>query len=180
MDRKAVKKVNHRAVEALAEEVGLNFKPTGDQRKIKARFWAHVEASPFGPDVSKLGPEEIARKTKCSALSNWWKKPGFKDWFMNNNEHRERLEYLFDIALSAAEDVLLNTDPKAQSARVNMIKTISELASKMPNKQHTVVLDRDIAKMDEQQLREYIARHGTGVVDVAPAQIMEGEVSDGE
>lgn len=171
-ERKAIKKVNHQAVASLAEEVGIvSFAPSADQRKMKARFWAQVENSPFGPNVANLGPEEIARKTKCSALVNWWKRPGFKDWFLNNNEHRERLEYLFDLALNAAEDILLNTDPKAQAARVNMVKTISELASKMPNKQQTVVLDRDIAKMDESQLREYLSRHG--VVDVEPAQIEE-------
>lgn len=179
-ERKAIKKVNHRAVTALAEEVGIiNFTPSSDQRKMKARFWAQVENSPFGPNVVNLGPEEIARKTKCSALVNWWKKPGFKDWFLNNNEHRERLEYLFDLALNAAEDILLNTDPKAQAARVNMVKTISELASKMPNKQQTIVLDRDIAKMDETQLRDYISRYG--VVDaesVEPPRIEE--VSSGE
>lgn len=175
MERKAVKKVNHQAVSALAEEVGLvSFTPSADQRKMKARFWAKREASPFGTDISKLGPEEIARQTRCSALVNWWKKPGFKDWFLNNNEHRERLEYLFDLALNAAEDILLNTDPKAQAARVNMVKTISELASKMPNKQQTVVLDRDIAKMDEHQLREYLSKHGVvDAVEVQAPQIEE-------
>lgn len=185
MTTKAVKSVSFSAeakpvpaseVGALAEAVGAMFSPTADQRKVKARFWTLMQSAPFGTRPDKMGPEEIVRKTRTPALSNWWKTPGFKEWFLNNTEHQERLEYLFDLALSAAEDILRNDDPKAQSARVNMVKTVAELARKMPSKQQTVVLDREVANMSEDQLREFIAKAKANVVDAeVPLELEEGK-----
>jgi hypothetical protein len=180
---KAVKSVSFTAeppapseIGKLAEAVGASFSPSADQRKIKARFWTLMQSAPFGTRPEKMGPEEIIRKVRAPALANWWKVPGFKDWFLNHTEHQERLEYLFDLALNAAEDILCNTDPKAQSARVNMVKTIAELARKMPTKQQTVVLDREVANMSEDQLREFIARAKTQIVDAEEPAQLEGDV----
>lgn len=185
MKNKAVKTVSFSAeakpvpvseIGALAESVGATFSPTSDQKKVKARFWTLMQSAPFGTRPDKMGPEEIIRKTRTPALANWWKTPGFKDWFLNHTEHQERLEYLFDLALTAAEDILSNDDPKAQSARVNMVKVVAELARKMPTKQQTVVLDREVANMNEDQLREFIARAKAQVVDAEePPQIEEGQ-----
>lgn len=178
MERKAVKSVSFstepvKNLNELATAVGADFSPSADQRKIKARFWTLMQSAPFGTRPDKMGPEEIIRKTRTPALSNWWKVPGFKEWFLNHTEHQERLEYLFDLALSAAEEILMNDDPKAQSARVNMVKTISELARKMPTKQQTVVLDKEVANMTEEQLREFIAKAKPQVVDAEMPELEE-------
>lgn len=178
MTRKAVKKVGNsvegiKKLEEATTELGiLTFHPTDEHRRAKARFWTKMQSAPFGSRPETMGPDECSRVVGIPALRNWWQKAGFKDWFLNNTEHTEKLEYLYDLALNAVEDILRNTDPKAQNARINAIKAVSELARKMPSRQQTVVLDRDISKMSEEQLREYIAKQSSHV-DVEPLQIEE-------
>jgi uncharacterized protein (DUF924 family) len=69
--------------------------------------------------------------TQSAALATWWQKPGFKDWFLSSTVVDERLDYLLHLALASAEDILMNTDPKAQSARVQMVKIVAEMAGKL-------------------------------------------------
>jgi uncharacterized protein (DUF924 family) len=68
--------------------------------------------------------------TQSAALADWWKKPGFREWFLSSQVTEERLDYLFHLALQSAEDILLNTDPKAQAARVSMVKIVAEMVGK--------------------------------------------------
>jgi hypothetical protein len=110
-----------------AGDQGLTYRPTEAQQRVKARFWAR-----WG-DVPGKEPTLAAAKqlTGSAALGEWWSKPGFKEWFLLTSVTEERLEYLLHLALSAAEDVLLNTDPKGQGARVQMVKVVAEMSGRL-------------------------------------------------
>lgn len=127
MSRESSIKAPERALEASVEE--LIYSPTYEDRKLKAAFLALVEGNPL-VDPSNL-PIKEAERILGRKLPNR-DAPGFAAWFLNRDENRQRLEYLFQLALGAAEDILMNTEPKAQGARVNMVKVVAELASKFP------------------------------------------------
>jgi len=106
------------------------WSPTEAQVRVKARFWRAWADQPL---LSAKGAPTLATiqaVTGSAALKGWWAKEGFQEWFLNSRVGDDRIEYLMHLALSAAEDILLNDDPKAQGARVQMIKTVAELAGR--------------------------------------------------
>ena len=179
---KAVKKAS--GLVDLAEETGALFQPTKAQRALKARFWTILSNSMTSKNPHQMSQMEISRTVRDSRILNWWGLAGFQDWFMNNTEHIERLEYLFDLALTAAEDVLLSDDPKTSNAKVNMVKIIAELAKKMPSKGAEKFQDEAINKMSPEELRSYLSQHGvkvedtTKVLEVTPTRDLGGSDED--
>jgi hypothetical protein len=147
------------ALPALAEE--LVYRATPAERRLKARFWAALADNPL-VDPKSVTLEQARSLTSSERLAKLWPLPGFRDWFLNSDEHRARLEYLFDLALDAAEQVLTNEDPKAQSARVNMVKVIGDLAGKFPrnSKSPEGGLAGAIGQMDRAQLEAYLTKQG--------------------
>ncbi len=118
------------AISVSDADQGLLYKPTEAMVRVKARFWSRWGANP----LQAPGPVTLAtaqQMTNSAALAGWWSKPGFVSWFCNTSVTEERLDYLLNLALSSAEDILLNTDPKAQSARVQMVKIVAEMSGKL-------------------------------------------------
>jgi hypothetical protein len=155
---------NPTSLQTLLEE--STYAPSEAQRLCKIRFLSRLKDNPL-LDPSSLTLEDAVQLSGSTTLKNWWGKPGFKAWFLNLDEYRERVELAFATALDAIQDILMNTEPKAQSARVNLIKTIIELAGRMPNKNKEKYADDEISKMTPQQLQEYIHRNRK-VIEVQP------------
>ena len=85
----------------------------------------------------------------------------------------ERLDYLLHLALASAEDVLLNTDPKAQSARVQMVKIVAEMAGKLkggtaasPNQNANDKKKKAIEAMGKEELVQFLQDQGLSVQQV--------------
>lgn len=134
------------------------FKPNSNQRRIKAQFWSRYTPGPFSnPDRITLA--EVMQVTRSKMPESWWPAGGFQEWFMNRDEGRERLEYLFMKALDTAEDIMDNPEVNG-NAKVQMIKVIAELANKFPSKFVEKYSDDDINRMDDKQLRNYLERKG--------------------
>jgi hypothetical protein len=142
-------------VNESAQILGQAFRPLPSQRQAKTRYWALVSEQAILEDLHSHDPYELARTIQCPALPAWLENPQFRVWFGNKHEHLQRIEYLFDLALDAAEQILQNEDPKAQSARVAMIKVLSDLANKRRTEK---IADTQINQMSEQQLREYVQK----------------------
>jgi len=135
------------------------FSPTALHRKWKIKFWAKYVPNPL-TDVSDITIYDIDEIIRDSRISKFLGQPGFREWFLNTDENREKLEYLFQISLSVAEEILLDTESNA-SAKVNMIKVLAELANKFPSKtQQERFVDDEINKMSASQLEAYLARRG--------------------
>lgn len=149
----------------------LTYLPTPDQRKAKSAFWARFNENPIcePSDISLTTAERLAGDRR---LSRWWSQEGFKEWFRNQDEFRQRLEYLVNLSLDSLEYVL--ADPKAQSsAKVNAAKLLMEVARKMPPK-HAVekYLDEKIAEMDRKQLEDFISKRAK----LLPRVVTESDV----
>ena len=99
---------------ALAEVV---FIPTAQQKKAKHMLqakWGRHDA----PEVT-----DVVRLTRMQKVKKWWIEPGFVEWLLGEDSMMGRLNYLVDVALDTAENIL--TDEEAnQSAKVNMVKTV--------------------------------------------------------
>lgn len=144
------------AVDQALEEV---YMPSVEQRRVKSAYLAAVSDD---PSVDPKEPVTLARALQVTGqtrLTHWWKLTGFKEWFNNKDEYRQRLEYLNQLALDKAEELLYDDNPKTASARVSLIKTLMEAGGKMAAKQKEVkLLDEVIQKMDRQQLEAYLKR----------------------
>ena len=143
----------------------LIFIPTPSQRQVKARLLVRLSDNPL-LEHSSLSLSESQSITGSSQIKDWWGRPGFKEWFLDQNEYRQRLEYLFALALDAAEEILLSTDPKSQGARVSMIKLLAELANKIPKENAAKYLDESISKMDRGQLESFLEKSGITIPQI--------------
>lgn len=177
MSRKSSRPDSH--VEILEEAVEvLPFEPNKAQQQAKARFWVNYRNNPLVP-VDELTKAEIVNMAGTESIRKWWNLSGFESWFLNRQEFTERIEYLANLSLDALEQIIVNQDPKAQAARVNAIKVVSELAHKMPKKEQSgsnQFLDRaisSIASMDAVQLQAFLEKQG------AKLQISVGGKNDG-
>lgn len=150
----------------------LTYLPTPEMRRAKGAFWARFNDNPI------CDPEDISLATAMrfspdNRLSKWWALPGFRDWYRNRDEFRQRMEYLAQLALDTLETILV--DPLAQgSAKVNAAKLIMEVARKMPAKsQAEQFMDEKISQMSRPQLEEYIKK-SVKLLQPAPTESTSG------
>lgn len=144
------------SLQSLAEIA--DFAPTDSHRKIKARFWAMYSEAPAHALPVTL--EYAIRLTGDLRLEKHWEVPGFRQWLLNDKESDEKLAYLYFLSLDALEDILLSTDPKMASARVNAVRLAAELGNRMPTKSSEVkFLDGDVGRMGKAQLKEFVAKN---------------------
>lgn len=159
-----MKKSTRDVAEVMSEAVENLYRPTPLERRAKSIFWTRTLENPL-LSTEDLSGRKLVQITGIGGIANSWNKPGFKDWFTNQGEYRERLHYLFDLALDAAESVLLSEDPKTQSARVNMIRVVAELANKFPSRyEKDTVETMAIAKLSKTELELYLERQGIKLI----------------
>lgn len=159
----------------LSEAVDTLFRPTPEMQQWKAKYWAGA----LSVDGAVPSLSDVVRTVGTEKIRQHWGKQGFQEWFLNKESYRWKLEYLFDRATDAMEEILDNTDPKAQSARVNVIKLISELASKMPKPEEKDGLTKQIASMDRVQLDAFLESKGKQLrISASRGQDKAAEVVD--
>lgn len=162
----------------------LEFKPTKKDRELKARFWVRFSEDPFA-DRETYSKRAMAERLTGAKLTRW-DEEGFADWFFNRDEHRHKIEYLFGLSLDAAEEILLNNDPKVQGARVQLIRALSELAGKVPHKQATIQVTNNTAisgaidSMSKAELELYLSKQGllASPVEITPSKILLDKEED--
>jgi hypothetical protein len=178
-----LRKSSRDAANILAQTEDLLFTPTPSQRKSKATFWLRMEDN-VAFDAESATLADVTQLTNSAQVKDWWAKPGFREWFLNRDEHRQTLEYLYGLGLETAERILRSTEPKAMSAQVNILKVLGELASKFPRqKESGRYLDATIQKMDKLELAAYLEKEGVQVkiaaqkipevIDVSPSDSEE-------
>lgn len=147
-------------LEGILEEVV--FIPTPAMRKAKAAFVAAAEDNPILLQTSSEGGTSLAAVQSVvgdSRLTKWWSTPGFRDWFNNKDEFRQRVEYLANLSLDTIEDILLDGDANP-SSRMTAAKLMMEAANKLPKGGSEKYLDAQIAEMGKRELEAYLRRHG--------------------
>lgn len=140
----------------IGKLIADTFKPTDSQRKAKASllaFLADPETMLF--DLKSLSVDRAISLTSIPALRTWWNQPGFRTWFINKEESRQKIKYLTDKALEAAVQILDDPDPRASSAKVNILKTLLAYeAQEQTQKTHT-----KFDNMDINQLRGFLKQN---------------------
>lgn len=116
---------SHGDLPALAEEV--LYKPSPAERRLKARYWSIMDGALLLGEPTQA---DINRTLGGNYLSRSWAKEGFKEWFLNKEEGRARLEYLFDLGLDSLETILTDPDPKSNSAKVAALKLLAEMTGR--------------------------------------------------
>lgn len=137
------------------------FEPSIPQKKVKARFWTRYQPGPFTSSES-ITAAFIAKITGSTGIRGWWSKPGFKDWFLNQDEQKEKINFLFDKALLSLEQILDNPDANP-NAKINGIKMLAEMTGYLGKKPVEKFADDDINKMSESQLVAFIEKTGRKV-----------------
>jgi hypothetical protein len=140
-------------------EKAVNFQPTKAQIKAKLKFADHLKKNPL-LDKSSLGVPQIQKIVGTPNFQKWTEQPGFLEWFEDQLEIKNQIGYLFTLALRAAENILLNEDPKAQGARVSLIKTISDLVTKQAElqKAEDENTTQAINQMSRKELEEFLQK----------------------
>ena len=134
----------------------LTYLPTPDQRRAKSAFWAVYETDPS--EVSpKVDLATALRLSGDSRISKWWKGDGFRQWFQNKEEFRQRLENMSHLALDRLEILLADERTPAPSA-VAAAKLVLEASKKMPSKSADVpiLLDKKVQDMTKQELEKFL------------------------
>lgn len=137
----------------------LLYVPSAEERRVKAALWAVVAENPIH-DPESMTVEDIVKVTGDNRVRRWWKQPQFRDWLLNKDEFKQRLEYQAHLALDTLERILSGTDPKMANAQVQAAKLIIEAANRMPQRWTKEIWgDERIQKMDKLQLKEFIKRN---------------------
>lgn len=153
---KSVTKTPSAVFEVIASD--LTYLPNPQQRRLKESFWVRWQENPVC-DAKDISLAMAQRLVGDSRLDKWWGQSGFKEWFRNQEEFRERASALAHLALDVIESVLIDQNSGA-AARVSAAKLAFELARKMPQKVEQVkYLDESINKMDKKQLEAYLTRN---------------------
>ena len=114
-------------------DLAASFRPTEQQALCRTRFWSRMAERPLAAGTQP-GLALAQQLTQSASLKGWWAQGGFKEWFLNVNAHEEQVDWLMHLALRAAEDVLRCEDPKAQGARVAMVKIVAEMSGRLASK----------------------------------------------
>lgn len=143
----------------------LDFIPSKEQRQLKAAFWSSQMENPLIDPEEELSLEAVKRGCRDRRLNSWWKNKGFRDWFQNREEFRQRVEYVAQLALDTIEEVLMDRDANP-SARVNAAKLAIEVANKLPPRkiEKASYLDEEVNRMDEKELTEFIKRRSPKLI----------------
>lgn len=149
----------------------LTYMPSHEQRKLKSAFWMRWNDNPLA-DARDITLAQVDRVVPDSRTARWWSQPGFREWFLNHEEFRERVESMTHLALDTLMTILVTDDPKMSSARVNAAKLLLEIGKKLPSRTAgpDKFVDAKIGEMSKQQLDAYISSRTTAKI-AAPAPI---------
>ena len=159
------KPIEQKKLEQILDD--LIFIPTPAQRKAKARYWVRAKQATF----TDMGPTlpEVTRVIKDRRIPAWWQEPGFKEWFRNEEEFKERMEYIANLALDTVEEILGNPSAR-ESARMAAAKLAIEVAGKMPKADIQQFADAKINNMDAGQLRDFIQQTAPKLLELKKAE----------
>lgn len=161
------KSQTEKAFEAIMAEVV--FVPNDAQRRCKSAFWAV-----YGNDGVMVEEPTLAAVldvTNETRLPDWWRLPGFQEWFLNREEYRQRMDYLMHLGFDALERVLRYS--QSDTAIVSAMKLLIAANDKMPRQNAVKYADEWVANLTDQQLEEYINKNvrlvGAGTVGLGGA-----------
>ena len=132
------------------------YLPTHNEKSCKAEFWVKWNDGPTR-STDKISVTAVAQVLGRQTVNKSWSKPGFKEWFLNKDEFRIKVEQLSMMAVGELQSLM--ADEKSD-VRLKAATKVLELANKFtPKKQEVIVADAAIQKMDIPELKEFIRRN---------------------
>lgn len=116
------------------------FTPSPAMRDAKSRFWLRITSSPLlraklaNDQITASAARQIIGK---SSIETWWKKDGFKEWFLNEQVFIEKLGTFPEKILDIYMQVLDNVDwdnPKSVGNVLKAARDMAEMCAMFPNK----------------------------------------------
>ena len=151
-------------IATIVEQV---FKPSVEQRKLKSAFWVTYRNGP-SVNAKDVTMACVVSTTGSSKVEKWWKDPQFKEWFLNEDDFRQRAEYHAHLAQDVLEDLMVNAEKP--SDRLAAARLAIDIAGKIKKAEPVIkILDGDIDKMGDKQLDAFIE---------SEAKRLKGETSD--
>ncbi len=137
--------------EAILDQV--IFLPSEAQKKLKDKYW--TRRGKLMPTDARPAPAEIRMLTKSDDITIWWDIKGFKEWFCNDKEFQENMEYT---ARKGQEKLLemLNNSEAGDSAMLGAIKLSLEGAGKLVKSSGKDDVIDPTKDMKEDELKEMI------------------------
>lgn len=149
-----ITKHDSKLVNEIIESAGL-YRPTADQRLVKAEFQAALRD---GPSPEKITAAFAVQITNRSVIEKWWKLDGFRAWFLDSTSFDNQAEALASTALEVIGNVMLTAE--RDSDKLSAAKMLVEIAGKVKkNKTEVRFLDESIPD-DPAELEKYIAKAG--------------------
>jgi hypothetical protein len=137
----------------------MTFNPSLPQSKFKASLYAkHPKIV-----VSELTPQQLQTLTNNRSVVKWAEQEGFLEWLGEKDTVRRLLEATSESAVACLMSIVTETDvgPAGRVTAANQVaaaRLILEYAGFTPPS-HKVVeyRDKDIEKMTETELKDFIA-----------------------
>lgn len=146
-----------------SELKALMFSPSEAQSRAKSRFWSRYQSGPLAPSADDISALQAAQIIGSSAVESWWTDKGFRDWFLNKDEEREKIKHLFNKSLNELDGIV--SDPAVSPAvKVNAIKLLADLNGNTKKTERPVEFaDAQINNMTEEQLYQFLKRFGVEI-----------------
>jgi len=137
----------------------MSFTPTLPQSKFKASLYAkHPRVQ-----VSELTPQQLQTLTGNRSVVRWAEQEGFLEWLAEKDTVKRLLEATSESAVKCLMNIITETDvgPTGRVTAANQVaaaRLILEYAGFTPPSHRVVEYrDKDIEKMSETELKEFIA-----------------------
>lgn len=138
------------------------YRPTPDQRLIKAEFHTALAS---GPSPEKITAAFAVQVTNRIVIEKWWSVAGFKAWFLDSQSFESRAEAYANSALEIAHEIA--TTGMKDGDRLAAAKLLMDIAGKIKKQAAEVRFLDDSIPDDAAELDEYIAK-ATGRVNETP------------
>ena len=132
------------------------YRPTHDQRRIKAEFHAALANGPRNRVPTAAFAVQL---TGYGVIEKWWSIVGFRKWFLDDTSFENEAEALANAALGVIGDIMCGAS--RDSNRLAAAKLLVEIAGKIKKMKPEVKFLDETLPDDAEGLDEYI-RKATG------------------
>jgi hypothetical protein len=147
-----ITKTDSKVLAEIIESANL-YKPTADQRLVKAEFQT---ALADGPHPEKITAAFAVQITGRSVIEKWWSVEGFRSWFLDSKSFDNRAEALANAALEVAGNIMFAAEKDGD--KLAAAKFLIEVAGKVKKAKTEVKFLDDSIPDDPKALDEYIAK----------------------
>ena len=168
---------NEKPAGAEVQEIREFFVPTDAQLRAKCRFW--TQYADRAEDELPTTIQGVAEGAGTSTIRKWWYQSGFKDWFMNQEDSKEQIQYAYEKLLRSVQTSLMLEEPKAGQL-LNLTKTVRLIEERLypAHLSSGDDAEADVSKMSESELVAYLEERGISVREApleAEAEAVSGD-----